>query len=234
VTLTVLTGPLGGLASGVLFDVPVDPDAPTAQRWAEQELADPVYHHSRSLLQRFVDWFLDLLNGMPAPVISGWVSLALVVGGAVAIAVVVLWFVGPVRRSRAAASGQAGAVLGRDDVRTADQLRRAADAAAAAGDWSLAVVERFRAVVRGLEERTVLDARAGRTAHEATLAAAVRLPSLGDELADGGRLFDDVAYGHVTATAEDDARLRELDRRARATRPAAPARRTEDPAAALR
>jgi hypothetical protein len=234
VTLVPWTAHLGGLVTSVRRAVPVEPDAPTARRWAEEELADPAYHQSRSLLDRLISWVLDLLNGMPAPVVSPVVSLALVVGTAVVVAALVLWLVGPVRRSRAVAAGQARAVLGRDDVRTADQLRSAADAAAAAGDWSLAVVERFRAVVRGLEERTVLDARAGRTAHEATVAATVRLPALGDELSDGGRLFDDVAYGHVAATSADDQRLRELDRRVREARPAAPARRREPVAAAPR
>jgi len=231
VTHAVWAGVAGARAR---LGVPVEPDAATARRWAQDELADPVYHQSRSLLERLLDWVLDLLNGIPAPVVSPGVSLALVIGVAVAVAAVVLWFLGPVRRSRAAGAGQARAVLGRDDARTADQLRAAADAAAAAGDWSLAVVERFRAVVRGLEERTVLDARLGRTAHEATVAASVRLPSLGDELGAGGRLFDDVAYGDVAATSADDDLLRTLDKHVRETRPAAPTRHPEHATAAPR
>ncbi|MGY4643084.1 DUF4129 domain-containing protein [Cellulomonas sp. URHB0016] len=224
----------GGPWAMLRSEVPVEPDASTARRWAQDELADPVYHQSRSLLERLIDWLVDMLNGIPAPVVSSWASLALVIGIAVAVAVAVLWFLGPVRRSRAAAAGSGRAVLGRDDTRTAAELRTAADAASAAGDWSLAVVERFRAVVRDLEERTVLDARLGRTAHEATVAAAVRLPSLGDELSAGGRLFDDVAYGHVEATAADDDLLRALDRDVRGTRPVAPARRSAAPLEAAR
>ncbi|GIG20146.1 hypothetical protein Cch01nite_08700 [Cellulomonas chitinilytica] len=225
---------LGARTSGLRLEVPVEPDAATARRWAEQELADPVYHQSRSLLDRLLDWVLDLLDGIPAPVVSPGVSLAVVIGVVVLVAAVVLWAAGPIRRSRAAAGRDGRSVLGDDDQRTADQLRSAADAAASTGDWSLAVVERFRAVVRGLEERTVLDARLGRTAHEATVDASVRLPSLGAALGVGGRLFDDVAYGHVTATSDDDRALRDLDRRVRETRPVAPGDRSEQAVAAPR
>ncbi|WP_291887265.1 DUF4129 domain-containing protein [Cellulomonas sp.] len=232
-TLVAWAAHVGALATGVRREVPVEPDAATARRWAERELAEPVYHQSRSLLDRLLDWLLGLLDGIPAPVVSPGVSLAVVIGVAVLVAGVVLWAAGPVRRSRGAAR-EARSVLGRDDARTADQLRAAADAAAAAGDWSLAVVERFRAVVRGLEERTILDARLGRTAHEATVDASVRLPTLGAALVDGGRLFDDVAYGHVTATPDDDRVLRDLDRRVRETRPVAPQRRTETASAGAR
>jgi len=73
--------------------------------------------------------------------------------------------------------------------------------------------------VRGLEERTVLDERAARTAHEAALAAADRLPALGSELVAAGRTFDDVAYGDAPATAEDEIRLRGLDARVQDARP---------------
>ena len=75
------------------------------------------------------------------------------------------------------------------------------------------MLERYRAIVRGLEERAVLDERAARTAHEAALAAAARLPALGAELVAAGRTFDDVAYGDEPATAQDDSRLRDLDAR---------------------
>ena len=202
--------------------VPVDPDAATAQRWATDELAKPVYHQQPSLLSRIIEWLRDQLSGVTATGLPSPVVLVLVV--AIVAAVVAIAFVlnGPVRRSRRVASARA--VLDADDVRTSDQIRRAADAAASAGDWALAVLERFRAVVRGLEERTVLDERAARTAHEAADAGAARLPELGTDLVRAGRLFDTVAYGHEPATSADDAFLRELDARVRAARPVALAR----------
>ena len=202
--------------------VPVDPDAPTARRWATEELANPVYHQRASLLSRIIEWISHQLSGIRATGLPSPVVLLLLL--AVVAVVVTIAFVlnGPVRRSHRVASGRG--VLDADDVRTSEEIRRAADAAGAAGNWTLAVVERFRALVRGLEERTVLDERAGRTAHEAAEAAADRLPGLGAELVDAGRLFDTVAYGHESASAADDTRLRELDARVRAARPVATAR----------
>ncbi|WP_233549873.1 DUF4129 domain-containing protein [Cellulomonas rhizosphaerae] len=198
-------------------DVPVTPDGPTGRRWALEELSHPEYHEKKSLLARFIEWVLDLFDGLGGHGFSGLQS-ALVVVGITAVVVAVAFIVaGPVRRSRRVRS--AGAVLAQDDTRTADQMRAAADAAARAGDFSLAVVERFRALVRGLEERLVLDERAGRTAHEASLDAGRRLPALAPDLASAGGLFDDVAYGGRTASADDDQRLRALEERARHERP---------------
>jgi len=197
---------------------PVTPDAETARRWAVRELAGPEYQDRRTLLERLVDWLRERLDELQGVSIDGPL-LAVVLVGAVAVALLVAWWVaGPVRSGRAAASRT---VLDHDDTRTAAQLRAAADAAAREGDWSTAVLERFRAVVRDLEERAVLDERPGRTAHEATLDAGARLPDVADALVAGGALFDDVAYGGRRATPADDARLRDLVTAVVAARPAA-------------
>ncbi|WP_233575170.1 DUF4129 domain-containing protein [Cellulomonas sp. PhB150] len=199
-------------------DVPVTPDGPTGRRWALEELSHPEYHENKSLLSRFIEWVLDRFDGLGGVGLSGVQSALVVVGITVVVVAVAFLVAGPVRRSRRVRTS--GAVLAQDDARTADQMRAAADAAARAGDFSLAVVERFRALVRGLEERLVLDERAGRTAHEASLDAGRRLPALAAELASAGALFDDVAYGGRTAGADDDERLRGLEERARHERPA--------------
>ncbi|MFC0715296.1 DUF4129 domain-containing protein [Cellulomonas biazotea] len=219
--------PLTGVLAVVVQDVPVDPDAPTARRWALDELQQPEYHSSPSLLSRLLTWLQEQLATVPSLGLPTGMSLLIALGVAVALALAILWFVGPVRRSRRPGGG-ARAVLSSDDTRTAAQLRAAADAAATQGDWHQATLERFRAVVRDLEERTVLEERPGRTAHEAVSAAAVRLPTLDADLRVAGDLFDGVAYGGVAATAEDDARLRDVDARVRATRPTSPSREPSD------
>lgn len=68
-----------------------------------------------------------------------------------------------------------------DGIRSAADHRTAAEAHAAAGRWTEAVQERMRAVVRSLEERTLLDPRPGRTADEAAAEASVSLPDHADE-----------------------------------------------------
>ena len=208
----------------VVSGVPVDPDAETARRWATEELLDPVYHEQRSLLSRLVDWIAELLAGLRTPAAFDPFAVLAVVGVIVAVVVIAFLVAGPVRVARRGRSDRS--VLADDDLRTAAEIRAAADTAAAAGDWATAVLERFRAIVRGLEERGVLDERAARTAHEAALAAAARLPALASELVAAGRTFDDVAYGDEPATAQDETRLRGLDARvqdARATTGTEPA-----------
>ncbi|NMR20798.1 DUF4129 domain-containing protein [Cellulomonas fimi] len=198
--------------------VPVVPDAPTARRWAEQELADPVYHRGPSLLDRFLEWVGSLFQDASVPSLGMPPGLfaAVVVGVVLVVAAVAFWVAGPVRLARRA-SGSA-VVLGAD-LRSAADLRAAADASAARGDWSAAVLDRFRALVRGLEERAVLDERPGRTAHEAAEATAARFAAHAHDVRRGGRLFDDVCYGHAGADADDDAWLRRLDSTLAADRP---------------
>lgn len=200
----------------VVTGVPVDPDADTARRWVRQELLDPAYRSQESLLERVVRWFVEQLENLPALGMSNRTALLVVVGVVALVVVVALRVAGPVR---IAARRRRDGVLRADDRRTAAQLRAAADAAALAGHWSAAVADRYRAVVRGLEERALLDERPGRTAHEAARVAGAALPEQAAALARGGDLFDDVVYGERTATDTDDAVMRALDDGVRAARP---------------
>lgn len=193
------------------LDVPVVPDADQARQWLERELADPVYQERESLLQRFWNWLSDLFGSVPVGGAGGpwWLLLILLL--VAVIALVAFWVAGPVRRGGPRAQRSAR-VLADDDLRDAEDLRAAANAAASAGDWATAVAERFRALVRALEDRAVLDERPGRTAREAAQAAALRLPEHGEGLYRASELFDGVVYGHHDARPEDDAAMRDLDR----------------------
>ena len=198
-------------------DVPVDLGRDEARERARLELADPVYDAEPPLLQRVVEWVLQLLGELfssTAGVLSGPIGVAVLVGLLVLVVVVVLRRTGPLAR-RAPTTG----VLFSPGWRTADEHRRDADAAAARGDWRAAVVERYRAVIAGLEERGMLDRRPDRTADEAAAAAGTVLPAIGPRLTAGARLFDRVLYGNRSATADDDAALRRLDDDARTARP---------------
>ena len=205
----------------LLLDVPVDPDAETARRWAISELADPIYHRRESVLDVAVRWALERLEEMLNAVGAVDTRAAtLVLAGIIVIGVLItLAVVGPVRRARRAGRGSTEVFV--DDERTAAELRASADALAAAGRWSEAVLDRYRAILRSLDERALLDDRPGRTAHEAAVEAAVVLPPCAADLHRASRLFDDVCYGDARATADDDARLREVDVTVRSTRRAA-------------
>jgi hypothetical protein len=200
----------------VLLEPPVTPDGPTAHKWAADELAKPEYHQQENLLVRLIRWILHLFQGLPTLGMPPGLAALLVVGALAVVVLVALWVAGPVRRSRAAARERQ--VLGRDDRRTAAALRAAADAAAAGGDWSLAVAERFRAVVRDLEERAVLDERPGRTALEVSTSAGRVLPAAAQALGEGAQLFDDIVYGERAAGPADDAVMRSVDERTRTAR----------------
>lgn len=205
-----------GARWGVPADVPVEPDADTARLWLKEELLDPVYLDEPSLLARFLDWLTGLFDDVQVLDVSPVLASLAIVGIVLVVAVIAYVVAGPVRLSRRA---RTSAAVFEDDERSAADLRAAADAAASSGDWDTAVVERYRAVVRSLEERVVLDPRPGRTAHEAADAAALRLPTLADRLAAGARLFDDVRYGKVSVGPDADRALRELDAAALATTP---------------
>ncbi|MFI2704070.1 DUF4129 domain-containing protein [Cellulosimicrobium composti] len=198
-------------------DVPVQPGADEARRWLVEELAKPEYRTDPSLLQRFLDWLADLFDGATGIDLGGPATAALVVAGVALVAGIAYWVAGPVRLSRRA---KASAVVLDDDTRPASDLRAAADDAAARGDWATAALERFRAVVRSLEERAVIDPRPGRTAWEAAQTAGERVPEVADGLERGAHLFDDVAYGKAVVGPEADAFLRALDERTLAARPA--------------
>lgn len=201
-------------------DLPVVPDRDTAREWLTSELQRPEYAERESLLSRVIRWVMDWLNGIdwPDTAMSG-PQLGVVLAIVAVVVVLIAWLIaGPVRLGRDRA-GKAE-VLDADDARTAAQMRAAADAAAASGDWRTAAVERFRAVVRSLEERVVIEPRPGRTAQEAAGDAGERLPGQAAGLRSGADLFDGVEYGDRVATAADDAALRELDAQVTAARPA--------------
>lgn len=207
------------LDAGLRSSVPVDPDAETARRWAVEELARPEYNERPNLGQLALEWARDQLARLieafsGADPRAAWVTVVVVL---VVVGLVALLVAGPVRRARARSRGSAE-VFG-DDVRTTAELRASADRLAAEGRWAEAVLDRFRAVLRSLEDRALLDDRPGRTAHEAAEQAAGRLPTCADDLRRAGRLFDDVCYGHLDAGPDDDAWLREVDQRVTAARP---------------
>ncbi|MDH6126723.1 DUF4129 domain-containing protein [Kitasatospora sp. GP82] len=204
------------LTSGAPVTVPRDPARDDARR----ELLNPVYHqHDPSLLQQAMTWIQEQLGHAMEKLGSvggnGVVGLLLFLAVAALVVAAVWWRLGaPRRQARSAA-----ALFTTDGPRTADQHRSAAAAHAAAGEWAAAVREQMRALVRSLEERTVLDVRPGRTADEAAAEAGRALPAHATALAAAARTFDDIAYGEQAADQAAYQSLLDLDRALRQTRP---------------
>ncbi len=195
----------------VAADAPATPGAQEAREAAEAELAKPAYHPVPNLLDWLWRWLVEHLDpttaipGIP-PLLSGLIVL-LVLVTCIILLVVLLRRFRPVGRSRRAS----GRLF--DDERDARALARAADAAAERGDWDTAVVERFRAIIRSLDERGLIEDYPGMTAHEAAALGSGALEALGEELTRAAALFDAVRYGEVVSTEEQDAWMRDLARR---------------------
>lgn len=209
------------LAALLPSQVPVELGRDDARRAAQAELGKQIYRDARpGLLQRLIGWLWHLLSSLldraagASP--GGWPGLLAVVVVVVLAVVALRLRLGPLRR----ADGREQPLFtGR--ARTAAEHRAAADQHAAAGRFDEAVRDRLRAVITGLEERSLLDPRPGSTADEAAAAAAVAVPSSAVALRDAARVFDEIWYGGRTATAEHDRALRELDDAIRAARPLA-------------
>lgn len=205
----------------ITASIPVDLGRDEARDLARQELSQPSYDRDTPIVTRVLRWLaeqVDRILDAASGTLSSQVGLAIVVALAVGFAAFVILRAGPLARRSAE---RAGAVLP-DRPRSAAEYRAAADDAAARGDWTTAVIERFRAVVAGLEERGVLDPRAGRTADEAAREATAvlgELPRPAGGMHAGARLFDGVRYGAAAATQDDDRLLRDLEHAVAAAKP---------------
>ncbi|PPF41401.1 DUF4129 domain-containing protein [Rathayibacter sp. AY1A2] len=204
----------------ILAAAPLEPDAEQARRLLLEELADPRYRAAEpTLFDRVVqavrDWFASLTlqsDGPPVPI-------AAVIGVLVLVALVVAALVIAGRPRAGRRSTVTGAVLADDDTRSAATLRSLAEAAAARGDWDEALVERFRALVRSLDERTVLRVSPGTTALGLASRASAAFPSSAAALRRTADDFDRVRYlGQPCGPAEYE-RVAALDRELAAASP---------------
>lgn len=199
--------PVAADGGGPPLDVPRVP----AREAAERELSKPMYgEDERNVLLRamdaFFEWIGDLFDAASGAAPGGWLGIVVITVVVVALVGALWWRLGTPRRVPTSADS-----LFDEGPRSAADHRRAADRHAAAGRWNQAVQERMRAVVRSLEERTLLDPRPGRTADEAAAEAGRTLPAHADGLRAAAREFDDVTYGGRTADQRAYQRLKDLD-----------------------
>lgn len=189
---------------------PVLPGAGEARRWAAEELAKPEYRDAApswldTLWQNFLDWLrsLDGSGGdaasVPSPVIA--LVIAVIIAAAVILA----------RPRLNARARRAQDVFARETALTAADYRNRAEAAASAGRWGDAVVDRFRAMVRSAEDRAILDPQAGRTADEAARALSVPFRAEALRLARAAATFDGIRYGNRAADSPDYQEMVALD-----------------------
>ncbi|MDQ8705838.1 DUF4129 domain-containing protein [Streptomyces sp. LHD-70] len=211
---------------GVWAALPLSDDEPPvtiprepAREAAERELSRPMYHENDpSLLQRALDrfweWVSDLFDAASGATPGGGLGLVVLVLVVLLLLGALWWRLGTPHRSPSTS-----APVFDDRPRSAAEHRAAAEAHAADRQWSQALQERMRAVVRSLEERALLDPRPGRTADEAASEAAQSLPSHKERLHTAARDFDDVTYGGRSAEEQVYLRITALDQDIEHTQP---------------
>ena len=198
---------------------PVLPEEEEARRWAEEELSKGIYHGDReSLLEKILNAIGEFFSRAESSsnVPTGSVAIVIVVALLVVLALSFVIY-GPLRRARKVKAALHEVLV--DDTRFAAELRAAAAAHERAGQWSLAVLERFRALTRSLIERAILPDRPGQTAFEVTRDAGPKLPDAATDIQNAALLFDRVCYGEEPATQAEASWLREIDEQVLITRP---------------
>ena len=178
-----------------------------------EELAKDEYDDSPGfvawLLGAIEDWLARMVDGVDGSSATQTVIAVVLALVLAAVVVLVLRRTGLLRRSPALA---VDAALDAEPVLSGEELRGAARDAIDAGRTDDGTVLALRALVRDLEERTLLDVATGMTAHEAATRAALTFPDLRGRLQRGADAFDTAAYSVRSVggkPAEDMLRLAE-------------------------
>jgi hypothetical protein len=201
--------------------VPVDPAPPEATGWLVDELAKPEYAQARPTLidligEAIARWFNDLFSGTGgAPPV-----LAIVIGLAVAAAIVVIAviFGGRVRLTRRVTAERG--LLDADERRSARELRADAARAAARGDWVAAIADDYRAIARDAADRELVLVVPGLTARGFAGRAGAAFPDEAPALERCAAAFDGVRYLGGGGTEAEYREVEALARRLAAARPA--------------
>lgn len=202
------------------FEAPATPSADEARQRAEQELARAEYQEG-SALGRLLSRIWQAITGSDVggtemPV----VGRIIVISAFVLLLLGVFWLLRALWRQRR--RPQAAEPIFEEVLGAEDHAKRAREAAEQ-GEWNRAVLEEFRALIRHLDESSLLADYPGLTAQEAArealkgLTAQHRLTgklsspeALEAELSYAASLFDQVRYTGHGASEDDYVRLHRL------------------------
>ena len=185
------------LLGAVLAAAPPSRDG--ARDAARRELSKQIYRRRQAgLLPRILEWLFTRLGRLfekaTSVVPGGLPGLLLLVAIVVAIVVVLRLRLGPLRRTDLLTDERAAA------AKSADDYRAEAAGFAADGNWREALRARFRAVIRELEQRGILDQRAGRTAGEIAFEAGAAVPAIAAAMQRAADVFNQTWYGDRAAS----------------------------------
>lgn len=207
---------------------PLDPDSDQAREWVLQEMTNPAYRQSEPtwwdiISMKFLEWvqntFRAVVDG--APDSTG--DLLLLILGLAAAALIIWAIIAASRRTRVGAKSNlpAAGVVFDNDERSVRELREAANRAAEAGNFTLAVEEQFRALARMLFDRTLIALRPGSTAQDVARRAAVPFPGHDERLRSAAISFDRARYLDQESNRAEWQALRDLDAELERARPQA-------------
>lgn len=197
---------------------PVRPSGDEARDWLREELAHPDYHE-RSLFEEVLDWLVRTFSdGVERAGEIPPVSIAAAVLAFFALVVAVLLLLSRARRDRARRATDRAVLT--EEVVTAAELRRRAEAARAGGRHDDALVDGFRALTLRQQEDGRLQPTPGATAHEIAAELGRSFPSLAGRLDSSARAFEEVRYGQLPAGADRVDAVLALDDELARTRPA--------------
>lgn len=185
-------------------------DRDQARQLLHDELSGTEYQRQftgpvREAIDDFLRWLQeDALDFGIVNVPAGPLVLVLLLAAAV---VVILLVVRPRLQRSGSAEQQVDIAV---DV-TADQLRHRAEQHALGGHYDDAARDRFRALVRGAEERGLLRSAEGRTATELAGQLAGLYGGHADQLYRAAELFNRSRYGSTPLNAQHYQQLRALD-----------------------
>lgn len=184
---------------------PLTPSSEEARDWATQELSRSVYSTEPSLWERIWDWIWDVIDKIlsQGEGLDNIVMPVVLFSAIAAIIFIAIAFGRNVRRTSETTSPADAAMWDENDERPADSIRVAAHEAARAADFSLAVVEAYRALVRSVEERDIAATGAGMTALEAAGVVARPFPTHRDQLFSAAQLFNAGLYGTERLSRSD-------------------------------
>lgn len=211
---------LGALAFAVRAEPPVEPDAEEARRWLLDELSNAPYHEAQpSWFDQLATALWDWLNSLSISGNGGLQGVGLVVVLLLIAAVIVAAFFifGPPALARR--SAVVGELFGENDERDATAMRVEAEGFARAENWAAAIADMFRAIARGLAERTIVTTTPGTTAHTFATTAGEAFPTHAPELATSADAFDGVRYLGRPGTREGYEQIAWLERALRASSP---------------
>lgn len=206
--------------SGVGGEVPVEPDADEARDLVLQELSKREYLEAQpTWFDRLASGFLEWLGSLEFDAGAGTQQFGLLLVALLVVGLLVAAFFIFGRPALARRSRVSGELFGEHDDRDSAAIRRAAQRSAADERWADATTDMFRAIARGLAERTVVSTLPGTTAQHFSAKAARAFPSSAGELAAAADDFDEVRYLQHEGTRAQYERVAALEEALRTQTP---------------